>query len=89
MLIRLGATPITSSRNILEVLGFPLDVEAAPKQLELSTDEQKLYDLLSEPLTRDVLIRKCEMPTSSASVIISLMELKGSVVEFGGKIRRA
>lgn len=87
MLIRLGATPVTASNDILEALHFDTE-EEVQKTIELSPDEQKIYSLLSEPLSRDELIRRCGLTTSSASVIVSLLELKDVVKEFGGFIRR-
>lgn len=88
MLIRLGATPITSVDNLLEALHFEIEHEEKKLPLDLSPDEQKLYGLLSEPMSRDELVRTCGLPTSSANVIVSLMELKGAITECGGHIRR-
>lgn len=88
MLIRLGATPVTTSRDILEALHFDIDTEEKGTPVDLSSDEQKLYTLLTEPLSRDELVRRCGLPTSSANVIIALLELKEAITEFGGQIRR-
>lgn len=88
MLIRLGATPITTSRDALEALGFSTE-DAGQKTLpELSKDEARIVSLLSEPLSRDELIRRSGLPSSGASVLVSLLELKGIISEFGGTIRR-
>lgn len=88
MLIRLGATPVTSPKDVLEALGFDID-DANEKTLpELSTDEQKIYDRLTAPCSRHELIAACNIPASAASILISLLELKGVIAEYDGVIRR-
>jgi DNA processing protein len=88
MLIRLGATPVTSSVDVLEALGFDID-DAEEKVLpELSADEKKIYDRLAEPCTRHELIAQCNIPASAANILISLLELKGVITEYDGLIRR-
>jgi DNA processing protein len=89
MLIRLGATPIRSSEDILEALGFKIDEE--PKNLELkyadcSAEEMKVIEILSTPLAKDELIREMRMPVSQANTIISIMEIKGLLKESMGEI---
>ena len=93
-LIRQGATPITSSQELLEALGFdPPAGERDANQLqlnltELSPDEKKVVELLSvEPLTRDDLIRALGLPTSSVNSLLGIMEIKGMIKETLGEIR--
>ena len=90
MLIRLGATPIRSSEDILEALGFKINEE--PQNLELkysdcSPEELLIIKILSEPLEKDELIRQMKMPVSKASTVISIMEIKGLIKESMGEIR--
>ena len=90
MLLRLGATPIRDSKDILEALGFKID-EEQPRNLELqyddcSDEEKQLLKLLIEPLEKDELIRQMNMPISKVNTIISIMELKGLIKESMGKI---
>jgi len=90
MLIRLGATPIRDSKDILEALGFNIDEE--PQNLELkysdcSDEELLVIKILNEPLAKDDLIRKMKMPTSQANAVISIMEIKGLIKESLGEIR--
>jgi len=90
MLIRLGATPVRTSEDILEALGFKIDEE--PKNLELkyadcSEDEMFVVKILSEPMTKDDLIRKLKMPISKINIILSIMEIKGLTKESMGEIR--
>lgn len=90
MLIRLGATPIRSSEDILEALGFKIDEE--PKNLELkyadcSDEEMIVVKILSEPMTKDDLMRVLKMPISKINIILSIMEIKGLIKESMGEIR--
>ncbi len=90
MLIRLGATPIRTSEDILEALGFKIDEK--PENLELkyadcSDEEMLVVKILVEPMPKDDLIRAMKMPTSVASTTLSLMEIKGLIKESMGEIR--
>lgn len=90
MLMRLGATPVRSSEDILEALGFKIDEE--PKNLELkyadcSEEELLVIKILIQPMEKDELIRALKMPVSKASTIISIMEIKGLIKESLGEIR--
>jgi len=90
MLIRLGATPIRSSEDILEALSFKINEE--PKNLELKyadcgDDEMLIVKILSEPMTKDDLMRKLKIPISKINIILSIMEIKGLIKESMGEIR--
>jgi DNA processing protein len=88
-LIRDGATPITSSDDILEVLGFKVDKESKQKSLfeDASPQEKAVLKILNEPLERDELIRKMKLPTGAANTVLSVMEIKGLIKEELGEIR--
>ncbi len=90
MLIRLGATPVRSSEDILEALGFKID--ETPQNLELkysdcSEEELLVIKILTEPMEKDELIRALKMPVSKASTVLSIMEIKGLIKESMGEIR--
>ena len=90
MLIRLGATPMRNSEDILEALGFKID--ETPQNLELkysdcSPEELLVIKILTEPMEKDELIRTLKMPVSKASTVISIMEIKGLIKESMGEIR--
>lgn len=90
MLIRLGATPVRSSEDILEALGFK--VSETPQNLELkysdcSEEELLVVKILNEPIEKDELIRQMKMSVSKASTVISIMEIKGLIKESMGEIR--
>lgn len=93
-LIRQGATPITSSEDILEALGFEIDKETAQnKQQNLfenaRPEEKAVMKILTEPLERDELIRRMKMPTNEANALLSVMEIKELIREELGEIRLA
>lgn len=90
MLIRNGATPITSSADILEALGLGGEEDRVKTAGTngLSESEQKVADILeTEPLPKDKLIQKLDMSTSQANILLSAMEIKGLISEQMGKIR--
>lgn len=93
MLIRLGATPVSSSAHILETLGFKIEEDKTTKELELknlSDDERKVFNLIKNPVSRDELIRELVqsgMSVSDSSALLSIMEIKGLIEEKLGEIR--
>ncbi|OHA38864.1 MAG: DNA protecting protein DprA [Candidatus Taylorbacteria bacterium RIFCSPLOWO2_02_FULL_43_22b] len=89
MLIRLGATPVTRSEDIIEQLGL------APKSQhsmnfgydDCSADEKRIIELLKSPLPRDELITALGMSTGKANTLLSVLEIKGIITETMGEIR--
>jgi DNA processing protein len=87
MLIRLGATPITSPKDLLEALGFKTDeVKPELNTSDCSPEELRVIKLLSEPLERNELIHALDMNISEANILLSLMEIKGLIKESMGKV---
>jgi DNA processing protein len=85
MLIRLGATPITKPEELLDALGFK-NKDSAPRNLELeynecSPEEKAVIKILREPMPKDELLRALDMPVGQANAVLSVMELKGLIVE--------
>mgnify|MGYP003393175365 CR=1 FL=1 len=90
MLIRLGAALIRDHNDILELLGLKRRDEA-PTLLDIEdlTGEEKLFiKILETPCSRDELIRKSKLDTGSASAILSLLEIKGLIMEEMGEVRK-
>jgi len=90
LLIKLGATPITKSEDILETLGLEAK-NSQPRNLELeynecSPEEKKIIEILKEPQTRDDLLRALDLPIGEANAVLSIMELKGLIKESLGEI---
>ena len=86
-LIREGATPITSSHDILNY--FHLLDEQSPTQqqiIALEPDEQMVLDLLNEPKSRNTLAGELDLPIIKINILLSSMEIKGLITENLGKI---
>ena len=89
-LLHQGATPVTSSEDVLEALGFelPKDKEKQAKLfLDLSPEEKIVVGLLREPIPRDDLIRAMKLPVPTANALLSVMEIKKLIKEEMGEIR--
>jgi DNA processing protein len=86
-LIREGATPITSAKDILNAFHF-IDPQYPTQQqmMALEPEEQKVIDLLNEPLSRNALAEKLDMPIIKINILLSSMEIKGLLSESMGKI---
>lgn len=88
MLLRLGATPVRKSEDILEALGLKSEEKQSAMQIEnLSEDEKKVVELLNTPLARDELVARLGLPIQSANVTLSAMEIKGIIKESMGEMR--
>jgi len=89
-LIHRGATPITSSEDVLEALGFEIK-GSEEKQQNLFEDalpeEKSVLKILSEPMPRDELIRAMKLSVAEANSLLSVMEIKGLIKEELGEIR--
>lgn len=91
MLIRLGAALIRDHRDVLELLDLKsLDEDETLFNTEdLGPEEKAMISLLiEETLTRDELIRKSKLDTGKASATLSLLEIKGLIVEEMGEVRK-
>lgn len=93
MLIRLGATPVCTSEDILETLGFNISKKEKAEQKNLSlytSDEKEVIENLSAPMSRDALIRilveKMDRPISEINSLLVMMEIKELIVEKMGEI---
>jgi len=90
-LIKQGATPVTTSEDILLALGFNIEkpkLSDKEKYADCGKDEMKIIELLREPMSRDELIRASGLPTSSANALLSIMEIKELVKEELGEMRK-
>ncbi len=88
-LLREGAQAVCESKHILEVLKIEVrESNAETERNDLSAEEKKIFESLTEPLTRDEVVRVSGLPFSQAQIIISTMEIKGIIIERLGKIER-
>lgn len=86
LLLSLGATPVRSASDILQGLGF--EEEMLPETGALTEDEARVHNALSEPRSRDELIRLLRLDTASANALLIGMELKGLIVERQGLVHK-
>lgn len=89
--LKLGATPITDARDILEILHIdptPTAGMPSPATTDLSPEENRVLQILSEPRERDELIRALALPTKEVSVLLMQLEMKGFISEREGYYRR-
>ena len=90
-LIKQGATPVTTSEDVLVALGFNIEktqLSDKEKYADCSKEELKIIDLLREPIERDELIRISGMKIAEANALLSIMEIKDLIKEELGEIRK-
>ena len=83
-LIKQGAHLIESAEDVLEIYGIEFERKNTEK-IELSPQEQKVFDLMSEPSDIDTIIRTCKMPSYEVQAIISFLELRGIIKRVGSE----
>ena len=91
-LIREGATPVTSGKDILDFFNFNLEQtkeQQASLFNNLSDDEQKIINLLNTPLSQNELARISGINIIALNILLSSMEIKGLIKEQLGKIYRS
>ena len=90
MLIRLGAALIRDANDVLELLGLPRkDEHPTLVDIEKFSQKKKIFiKILEYPCSRDELIRKSKLDTGAASANLSLLEIKGLIVEELGEVRK-
>lgn len=85
-LIHEGATPVTSAQDILDFFGFVKSPPTQSQMIALEPAEEKIIQLLHEPLSRNVLCEKSEMNIIQLNILLSSMEIKGLIKEELGKM---
>ena len=88
--LRLGATAVTSSEDILAALGIALRTSSetlSSLRDDLSPEEQRVIEIAKAPLSRSELVEALELPVTEANILLSTMEIKGLIVEELGIVR--
>lgn len=88
-LIKRGAIPITCAEDILDA--FNIEIENRNQKLDLnyldtSPIEKEVLAALSEPMSRDDLIRKLGKSATQINPALTMMQLNGLIKESGGEI---
>jgi DNA processing protein len=82
--IKLGATPVTHPEDILHVLHIEKAVVPTRSKMDFSMQEISVFTLLKEPTDKDTLIRKLQLPTHEANILLMQMELFGYISNANG-----
>lgn len=88
-LLKQGAHPVFDTVDILELLGLevPEEKQSTPPE-DLSKNELLVFENLTEPMGRDDLLAKTGLDVSVLGSTLSLLEIKGYVVESLGQFRK-
>lgn len=86
MLIQNGATPITSTEDLLHALNINSNSFSQKNHnLEDCTPlEKRVYGALAEPMTRTDLLRYVGCDPKEMNITLSLLEMRGFICESGG-----
>jgi DNA processing protein len=84
-LLKLGATPLTSSDDVLELFGLTAADDA---HVDLTRNAEALLARLDAPLTGDELVRASGLGAAEAMAALSELELAGLVASDNGIYRR-
>lgn len=88
LFLRLGAGHVNEPSQVLRALGIePPEEENAPA-IPLSESEALVIAALSEPRSRDELIRAVSLPSHETLALLGVLELKGVVKEMLGAWHR-
>ncbi|MDO8481727.1 MAG: DNA-processing protein DprA [bacterium] len=85
--LKLGATPVTEPGDILRALGIKFEEKKKISSKDLNEEEARVMKIISDPCSRDELIRALGLPISEANILLSTMEIKGLIVEELGVVR--
>ncbi len=85
--LRIGATPITSLDDLLQALDLVPRERREILRGDVTDDEMLVLDIIASPVSRDELLDLLGLPISEANILLSMMEIKGLIVEELGVIR--
>ncbi len=82
--LKLGATPVTTAKDILHALHIDPEVTQSTEALfieteSLSNPEKQVLSTLHEPCDTDTLIRATKLPAHEANALLMQMEMKGLI----------
>ena len=84
-LLRLGATPLTSPGDVLELFGLVAPVE---RNVDLGDTARAILERLDGPMSTDELLRIAGLEAAAAAAALSELELAGLVAMSDGVYRR-
>ena len=89
--IREGATLVRDAADILDALNLNPDAPRTTQELpfDLTDSERAVMTALIEPLDKDTLILRTDLPARIANIALSSLSLRGLIVERMGTVERA
>ena len=88
MFLRLGATLVRNSNDILETLGIKVEDEKKVNDYsDCSENEMRIIELLREPKEKDEIFSNSGLPAGEVQTILTLLSLKGHIKETLGEVR--
>jgi len=87
-LLKLGAGLIRSSDDIIEALDLKPEIKQEINLDDLSSLEKAIWELLSDPKSKEEIFENLKAETSKVSSALSVLEIKGLISESLGFIRR-
>lgn len=87
MLIKEGAYMVRNEEDLFDLLHLTRR-EKETFQNEYSDHEKLLLQLLSEPIEKDMLLIKSELPPDQFMITLSSLEMKGCIQETFGEVRK-
>jgi len=88
--LKLGAQAVTEPEDILKALGIEKREAIEPaSRTDLSENERTVFEIISSPCSREILIESLELPITETNILLSTMEIKGLIKEELGVVRIA
>ncbi len=87
-LIRDGAVPVTCTQDIIEHFSLTPPQETKTQTVPLNAKEQQIFDELTEPLSRELLVERSHLTAQETNATLSLLEIKGVISEINGQFHR-
>lgn len=87
MLIKEGAYMIRNADDLFDLLHLPKKEEVSSNE-SYTKEEQLLLDLLLEPIEKDQLLIRSELPPDQFLITLSSLEMKGCIQETFGEVRK-
>ncbi len=89
-LIEQGATPISSSEDILRTFGIETAEHSTPTIADdtLPKEERDILSLLATPKEKEVLVNEIGLPASAVHVLLMRLEIAGYIIDESNIIRR-
>lgn len=87
-LIKQGAHLVESAEDILEIYGINFTKQPGCLVEQpgcLTPQEQKVFDVMTEPSDIDTIIRTCRMPSYEVQALVSFLELRGIIKKVGNE----